>query len=335
MIVDRATYRDGRRTAEALELRHMADAFRADGGLAWVGLYRPTEQELGAIAAEFGLHDLAVGDARQRYERPKLERRQGNTLFCVLRPARYIDETETVEFSEVHVFAGPHFVVTVRHGEAPDIRALRRALESRPDLLQRGPIAILHAIMNRVLDDYAPVVAGVENDIEEIEDEVFNGSAGAPRRVYELSREVIAFQRATKPLPPMIERLIDEPSLDENERRYLRDVQDHALRVVEQADGFRQLLQNILSVNLTLETKSLAEMSNALTEMSNLQNEEVKKISAWAAILFAPTLVGTVYGMNFEDVPELTWELGYPLALTLMAFLAVALYLLFKRRNWI
>ena len=219
---------------------------------------------------------------------------------------------------------------------------MRRALESRPDLLQRGPVAILHAIMDRVLDDYEPVVTGVENDIEEIEDEVFNGSAGAPRRVYELSREVIAFQRATKPLPPMIERLLDDPSLDEDERRYLRDVQDHALRLVEQADGFRQLLQNILSVNLTLETKSLAEMSNALTEMSNAltemsndQNEEVKKISAWAAILFAPRLVATVYGMNFENMPELTWDLGYPLALALMAFLSLALYILFKRRNWI
>jgi magnesium transporter len=194
-------------------------------------------------------------------------------------------------------------------------------------------VAILHAIMDRVLDDYAPVVAGVENDIDEIEDQVFNGTAGAPRRVYELSREVIAFQRATKPLPAMLERLIEDPSLDEDERRHLLDMQDHALRVVEQADEFRQLLQNILSVNLTLETKSLAEMSNSLTEMSNDQNEQVKKISAWAAILFAPTLVGTVYGMNFENVPELTWELGYPLALALMVFLGVALYLHFKRRN--
>ena len=335
MLVDRAIYRDGRRLADALELEDTDEAFRADGGLAWVGLYRPTEQELAAVAAEFGLDELAVDDAVNPHQRPKLERRYGDTLFCVLRPARYVDRTETVEFSEVHVFAGPHFVVTVRHGEAPDIAAVRRALESRPDLLRRGPVAILHAIMDRVLDDYAPVVAGVENDIDEIEDEVFSGSASAPRRVYELSREVIAFQRATKPLPPMLQRLIDDPTLDENERRCLRDLQDHALRVVEQADGFRQLLQNVLSVNLTLETKSLAEMSNALTEMSNEQNEEVKKISAWAAILFAPTLVGTVYGMNFETVPELTWELGYPLALALMALLAVALYLHFKRRNWI
>ncbi len=331
MIVDRALYARGARLERDAGLEEVAPG--ADT-FVWVALVEPTPEEFEAVSREFDLHELAVEDAVKAHQRPKLER-YGDTVFIVLKPARYVDETETVEFSEVHVFAGPHFVVTVRDGEAPDIAAVRRALESRPDLLRRGPVAILHAIMNRVLDDYAPVVAGVENDIDEIEDEVFNGSAGAPRRVYELSREVIAFQRATKPLPPMLERLIDDPSLDEDERRYLRDMQDHALRVVEQADGFRQLLQNILSVNLTLETKSLAEMSNALTEMSNDQNEEVKKISAWAAILFAPTLVGTAYGMNFENMPGLTWDLGYPLALALMVLLGVALYLLFKRRKWI
>ena len=335
MIVDRAIYRDGRRTAEPLELAQMNGTWGAGDGLAWVGLHRPTEQELAAVAEEFGLDERAVDDAVHAHQRPKLVRRYGDTLFCVLRPARYVDETESVEFAEVHVFAGPYFVVTVRHGGAPDLAAVRCALESRPDLLRRGPMAIVHAIIDRVVDDYAAVDAGVENDIDEIEDQVFSGSAGAPRRVYELSREVIAFQRATKPLPPMLASLIGDPSLDEDERRYLHDVHHQARNVVEQADGFRQLLQSILSVNLTLETKSLTEISNALTEMSNDQNEELKKISAWAAILFAPTLVATVYGMNFEDMPELTWDLGYPFAVALMVFLGVALYVLFKRRDWI
>ena len=335
VIVDRAIYRDGRRTVEALEPAQMDDAWRAAAGLAWVGLHRPTEQELAAVAEEFGLDKRAVEDAVHSHQRPKLVRRYGDTLFCVLRPARYVDATESVEFTDVHVFAGPHFVVTVRHGGAPDVAAVRRGLESRPDLLRRGPMAIVHAIIDRVVDDYGSVVAGVENDIDEIEDQVFSGSAGAPRRVYELSREVIAFQRATKPLPPMLASLIEDPSVDEDERRYLRDVQHQARHVVEQADEFRQLLQNILSVNVTLETKSLTEISNALTEMSNEQNEELKKISAWAAILFAPTLVGTVYGMNFENMPELTWELGYPFAVALMVFLGVALYVLFRRRDWI
>ena len=328
VIVDRAIYRDGRRVAEPGDLARMGEACRAGDGVAWVGLYRPTKEEFALVAQEFDLHELAVEDAVKAHQRPKLER-YGSTLFCVLRPARYVDASETVEFGEVHVFAGPGFVVTVRHGEAPDLAAVRTGLERRPDLLRRGPVAILHAIMDRVVDDYSPVVAGVENDIDEIEDEVFGGGrADVSRRVYELHREVIAFQRATRPLVGMLERLMGDPAADDEERRYLRDVQDHALRVVEQADAFRQLLQNILNVNLTLETKTLSEASIA-------QNEEVKKISAWAAILFAPTLVGTVYGMNFEHMPELGWKVGYPFAIALMLGVSVTLYLIFKRRNWI
>jgi magnesium transporter len=268
-----------------------------------------------------------VEDAVQAHQRPKLER-YGDTLFLVLRPARYIDETETVEFGEVHIFAGPQFVITVRHAEAPDLHRVREKLEARPDLLNRGPFAIVHAILDRVVDDYIPVVAGVENDIDEIEDEVFAGNPDVSRRIYELTREVIEFQRATKPLVPILAGLMSAPNVDDEERRHLRDVQDHALRVQEQADGFRELLQNILSVNLTLETKALSETGMA-------QNEEVKKISAWAAIVFAPTLVGTIYGMNFDHVPELGWLLGYPFALTLMAATSLALYLSFKHRNWI
>jgi len=237
MIVDRTIYRDGRRTAEPSEPAHMDDVGQAGDALAWVELCRPTEQEFAAVSHEFGLPMLASGHAVHPHQRPRLER-YGDTLFCVLRTARYVDESETVEFGEVHVYAGPHFVVTVRHGDAPDVAAVRHALESRPDLLRRGPVAILHAIMDRVVDDYAPVVAGVENDIDEIEDQVFNGNPGAPRRVYQLSREVIAFQRATKPLPTIFARLIDDPSVGEDARRYLLDVQDRALRVVEQADGF-------------------------------------------------------------------------------------------------
>jgi magnesium transporter len=327
MIVGRAIYRDGQRVAEPQDFAEMAAVCRDGGGIAWIGLYRPTREEFADVAREFALHELAVEDAVNAHQRAKLER-YGDTLFCVLRPARYVDETEAVEFGEVHVFAGPQFVITVRHGEAPDLAAVRRGLERRPVLLRRGPVAILHAIMDRVVDDYAPVVAGVENDIDEIEDEVFGVGADVSRRIYELTREVIAFQRATKPLIPMLERLMMAPGVEDDERSYLRDVQDHALRVHEQADGFRELLENILSVNLTLETKTLSEVSLR-------QNEEVKKISAWAAILFAPSVVGTIYGMNFDHMPELHWRLGYPIALGLMVAVCVALYLLFKRRRWI
>ncbi|WCB93319.1 Cobalt/magnesium transport protein CorA [Baekduia alba] len=325
MIVDRAIYRDGERVIEPPDLSAMAEACRDGGGMAWIGLYRPTAEEFVEVTREFDLHELAVEDAVNAHQRSKLER-YGDTIFCVLRPARYVDATETVEFGEVHVFAGPQFVITIRHGETPSLGDVRRDLEARPDLLRRGPVAVLHAIMDRVVDAYAPVVAGVENDIDEIEDEVFDVSTDASRRIYELTREVIYFQRATKPLPGMIDQLM--AAVDDEERKYLRDVQDHALRVQEQADGFRQLLQNILDINLTLETKALSEVSNA-------QNEEVKKISAWAAILFAPTLVGTVYGMNFDHMPELHWQLGYPLSLALMIMVSLTLYMVFKRRRWI
>jgi magnesium transporter len=327
VIVGCAIYRDGARVATPTDLRGIGTACRAAGGIAWIGLHSPAQDEFAQIAAEFDLHELAVEDTVTAHQRPKLER-YGHTLFCVLRPARYIDETETVEFGELHVFAGADFVITVRHDDASDLRTVREGLESRPDLLRRGPVAVLHAIMDRVVDDYGPVVAGLENDIDEIEDEVFSGETDASRRIYQLSREVIAFQRASSPLPEMLGRLMGDPAVGDEERRYLRDVQDHALRVQEQADAFRQLLQNILNVNLTLETKML-------TEASNIQNEEVKRISAWAAILFAPTLIGTVYGMNFDHMPELHWRLGYPMALLLMLSTSLVLYRLFKRRGWL
>jgi magnesium transporter len=326
-IVDCAIYRDGQRTEAPESLDELFDACRKGDGIAWLGLCRPTAEEFAVVAREFELHPLAVEDAVNAHQRPKLER-YGDTLFLVLRPARYIDETETVEFGEVHVFAGPHFVITVRHGNPPNLAGVRRRLETRPDLLQRGTVAIVHAILDRVVDEYEPVVDGIENDIDEIEDEVFDGNPHVSRRIYELAREVIGFQRATKPLAPILDGLMRACHADEEERRYLRDVQDHALRIQEQAAGFRELLQNILSVNLTLETKALSETSNA-------QNEEVKKISAWAAILFAPSMVGTVYGMNFRDMPELDWALGYPFALGLMALVCFSLYGVFKRRRWI
>jgi len=327
VIVDRAIYRDGERLAAPESLAALNAACRGGEGIAWIGLYRPDATEFASVAEQFDLHALAVEDAVKAHQRPKLER-YGDMLFLVLRPARYIEETETVEFGEVHVFAGAHFVITVRHSEAPDLARVRRSLEERPDLLRRGPVAIVHAIIDRVVDDYRPVVAGLQNDIDEIENDVFDGSPTVSRRIYELAREVIEFHRATKPLDPILKGLMTAPGVADEERAHLRDVEDHALQIEEQVSGFRELLQNILSVNLTLETK-------ALSEAANTTNEEVKKISAWAAIFFAPTLVGTIYGMNFDQMPELGWALGYPFALALMALICVGLYLMFKRRGWI
>ena len=327
MIIDRAIYRNGVRDPAVVEFDELFAACQTGDAVAWLGLYEPTSEELGAVAQTFGLHELAVEDAIQAHQRPKLDRYDGMMLL-VLRPARYVDETETVVFGELEIFAGPNFVITVRHGEAPDLGHVRRALEARPELLARGPFAIVYGMLDHVVDCYSPVVAGLENDIDEIEDEVFSGSGSVSRRTYELTREVIEFQRATKPLAGILTQLIALPGVDDEERRYLRDVQDHALRVEEQVDSFRALLQNILSVHLTLETK-------ALSELSINQNEQVQKISAWAAILFAPTLIGTIYGMNFEHMPELHWRLGYPMAIAMMLAVSVVLYAIFKRRRWI
>ena len=327
MIVDRAVYREGERVGEPATVAELAAASQDGGGIAWIGLHEPSQAEVDELARAFDLHPLAVEDTIHRHQRPKLER-YGETLFLVLRPARYLDDTETVEFGEIHVFVGARFVITIRHGAASELQRVRRSLEARPDLLRRGPLAVVHAILDRVVDDYAPVVAGVEIDIDEIETEVFSTTADPSRRIYELIREVIEFRRATAPLPDILGRLIAEPTASDEERRYLRDVQDHAIRVHERATAFHELLHNILSVNLTLETK-------ALSEVANRQNEQVKQISAWAAILFAPTLVGTIYGMNFEHMPELDWRLGYPFALTLMLAVSAGLYVLFRRRGWI
>ena len=337
-IVDSAVYVDGDRVASPASLAETYAALHQQPeGMAWIGLYRPEQHEVASLASEFELHELAVEDAIVAHQRPKLER-YGDTLFVVLRPARYLDETEEVEFGEVHVFVGPDFVITVRHSEAPDFTPVRRRLESQPDLLRRGPEAVLYAILDRVVDGYYPVVAGVGNDIDEIETEVFSGDAKVSRRIYELSREVTEFQRSTRPLTEILAALsagFAKYHIDEELQRYLRDVADHLTQICERVDEFRQLLRDMLTVNTTVVAQQQNEEMKNLAEAANAQNEEVKKISAWAAILFAPTLIGTIYGMNFENMPELEWVHGYPLALMLMALTSITLYLVFKGRDWI
>jgi magnesium transporter len=337
MIVNSAIYVQGHRVAAPESLSETYEAVREANGLAWIGLYKPTSEEFASVAEEFELHELAVEDAVRAHQRPKLDR-YGDTLFVALRAARYLEEPETVEFSELHVFVGPDFVVTVRHGEGPNLERVRKRMESEPELLARGSEAVLYAILDRVVDDYAPVVAGLENDIDEIETEVFGGNAGVTRRTYELAREVIEFQRAIKPLLGMINNLImggEKYGVDAELQTYLRDVQDHVIQVQEQAAGFRDLLQNILSVNLTIVGLQQNEEVKALSQVSIEQNDEVKRISAWAAILFAPTLIGTVYGMNFDHMPETHWRWGYPFSIVLMLAVSVIMWAVFRRRGWL
>ncbi|MFB7708039.1 magnesium and cobalt transport protein CorA [Streptomyces sp. NPDC056105] len=337
-VVQAALYRDGVRVSSPTTL---AETFRElreqPDGMAWIGLARPTESELVSLAAEFDLHPLAVEDALEAHQRPKLER-YGDTLFVVLRAARYLDAPEEVEFGELHVFVGADFVITVRHGAAPDLSGVRRRMEDSPELLKLGPEAVLYAILDAVVDGYAPVVAGVQTDIDEIETEVFTGAPEVSRRIYELSREMVEFQRATRPLVGMLHGLMAgfaKYGTDEELQRYLRDVADHVTHTSERVDGFRQALADILTVNATQVTQQQNAEMRALAEAGFEQNEEIKKISSWAAILFAPTLVGTIYGMNFENMPELGWGYGYPFAILLMAVVCVSLYFIFKRRDWL
>ncbi len=336
-VVDNAVYVDGCHRLEPTSLEVTYELLREQKGMGWIGLYRPDMHEVRSVATEFEIHELAVEDTITAHQRPKLER-YGGVLFTVLRPARYIEADERVEFGELHIFTGADFIVTVRHAESPNLARVRRRVEAAPDLLRRGPEAVLYAILDEVVDEYVPVVAGLENDIDEIEDQVFAGDPEVSRRIYELFREVTEFQRATRPLLSILSDLsagFEKYHVDEEMQRSLRDVQDHTIRIVERVDGFRALLQNILTVNATLVGQRQNDETQRLTETSLRQNEEVKKISSWAAILFAPTLVGTVYGMNFDTMPELGWQLGYPMALGLMLVMGFALYLIFKRRGWL
>jgi len=329
-IIDNAVYVDGRRTADPTSLEQTYETLAARGGMAWIGLYRPTAEEMASVATEFGLHPLAVEDAIKAHQRPKMERYDSN-LFTVLRPARYLDQAEVVEFGELHIFTGDDFVITIRHAETAGVAEVRHRLEQNPELLSRGPEAVLYALLDQVVDDYAPVVAGLENDIDEIEDQLFAGDPGVSRRIYQLSREVIQFQRAIHPLTEMMASLkngFSKYGVDIELQRYLRDVQDHVHNVTARADSFRQLLQNALTVDGTLTT-------NRQNEASAAQNEEIKKISSWAAIFFAPSFVASVYGMNFHNMPELGWSFGYPFAIGVMLVLCAVMYAIFKRNKWL
>jgi magnesium transporter len=329
-IIDNAVYVDGVRSAEPENLEQTFETLAKHGGMAWIGLYRPSGTEMAAVAEEFGLHELAVEDAISAHQRPKLER-YGHNLFTVLRPARYRDDTETVEFGELHIFTGRNFVVTVRHAEMTGVGQVRRRLESRPDLLRHGPEAVLYALLDQVVDDYAPVIAGLENDIDEIEDQLFSGDSTVSRRIYELAREVIQFQRAIHPLPAMMNQLkqgFEKYEVDTDLQHSLRDVEDHVQRVISRANSFRELLQNALTLDGTL-------TANRQNEASAQQNEQVKKISSWAAIFFAPSFVAGIYGMNFDHMPELHWVYGYPMAMLLMAGTAGLMYVIFKKKGWL
>jgi magnesium transporter len=245
-------------------------------------------------------------------------------VFIVLKTARYVDPKEVIKLGEILVFLGHDYVITVRHGEASELGPVRRQLEEQPELLQHGPGAVLHAIVDRVVDDYAPAIAGLGEDIDQVEDQVFSGvRTSAAERIYKLKREVLQFEHAVGPLMEPVDRLargkyeVIHPEV----RTYFRDVNDHLLRTHDQLESFRDLLTSVLQANLT--------------QVGVRQNEDMRKISAYVAMAAVPTLIAGIYGMNFDHMPELGWELGYPLALALMAAIVGFLLWRFKRAGWL
>ena len=323
MIVDCAHYREGARQHDGpLDIEQAATLCKGGDEFVWLGLHEPTSGELDRVGEMFGLHELALEDAHSAHQRPKIED-YDDSWFIVLRTARYVDAKEEVEFGEIHLFLGSGYAIVVRHGDASGLKEARRRLEDRPELLAEGPGAVAWAVLDKVVDDYAPVVDGIENDITEVEADIFSGAGESTQRIYFLKREVIEFHHAVYPLLVPLE-ILERGGyriVGETVRRYMRDVADHARRVNEEVSGQRELLTSVLEANLAL--------------LSVRQNEVVREISAWAAIIAVPTFIASVYGMNFEYMPGLDLRIGLPLALAAMLAVCVALYRFFKRIEWL
>ena len=322
MIIDCAVYEDGCRRSESLSLARVCAACRQPNAFAWLGLHEPTAEEFDSVALEFGLHELAVEDAVRAHQRPKLEA-YDDTLFLVLKPAR-MTSADDVEFGEVLIFIGADFLITVRHGEA-HLHDARLWTEQRPDLLRCGPGAGLYAIVDRIVDDYQPVIDALDACIEDIERQVFSpGTDGNPaEQIYELKRQVLELYAAMAPLADPLERLARgrHGLIHDNVRPYFRDVHDHLLRELQHIATYRDILTSALTANLT--------------QVTVRQNEDMRRIAACAALFAAPTLVVGLYGMNFKDMPELRWSFGYPFALALMAVIVVLLFRYFRRVGWL
>jgi magnesium transporter len=323
VIVDCAHYRDGKRQHEGkLPLDVAEKCVVGDGDFVWLGLFEPTEEELRDVGERFGLHELALEDAIAGHQRPKLED-YDDSYFIVLKPARYDDEKEEVEFGEILVFAAPTYVIAIRHGLASGLGEARERLEAEPELLVGGSAAAVWAITDKVVDDYAPVVEGIDNDITEVEQEIFSEHVDSARRIYFLKREVIEFHNAVAPMLTSLEQVErgGVRNIDDHLRRYFRDVADHARRIDDRVNSQRELLTSILQANTAL--------------LGVRQNDVVRTISAYAAIITVPTFMASIWGMNFEHMPELDQPWGYPASLVLMAVVVMLLHRFFRRIDWL
>ena len=322
-VVNCAVYEAGRRVAD-IPIADISEAVKEPGRFVWVGLYEPDAPLLREIQQEFGLHDLAIEDALRAHQRPKVEQ-YGDSLFVVLRTAQLAGEPPRVEIGETHLFVGPRFVVSVRHGASRSYAEVRAQCEAAPHLLARGPGFVLYAIMDFVVDQYFPIVDALEEGLADLEGEIFGDAfnRGTTERIYRLKRDLLTLKRAVSPLVDVCNRLMrfDLPLIPADTLPYVRDVYDHTVRVNEAVDTLRELLGSALEANL----------SRAAIE----QNESMKKLAGWAAIIAVPTMIAGIYGMNFRFMPELNSPLGYPLALAGMAIACGYLYARFRRAGWL
>jgi magnesium transporter len=328
-IVDWAFYRDGKRQEDVTSYAEGVRRARQGGGFVWIGLFEPTESQLAGLADEFDLHPLAVEDAVTAHQRPKLER-YDDSLFAVFKTVRYAPQDkaaasgELVETGELMAFVGAEFVVTVRHGDHSELGQVRRQLQDNPEHLAHGPSTVLHAVADRVVDDYLAAVDRLQDDIDELEISVFSArGARDVGRVYQLKRQVLELKRAVAPLAVPLRHLAERPLrlVAPEIREYFRDVEDHLTRVREQVAGFDELLTSILQA-------SLAQLTVA-------ENEDMRKISAWVAILAVPTMIAGIYGMNFTHLPGAESRFGYPAVLVVTLVICVTLHRYFKRNGWL
>jgi magnesium transporter len=330
VIGDCAVYEAAGRRPGRVPLSQLRAITADTDGFVWIGLQQPSAADVAAVAAELDLPALAVEDAVKAHQRPKLEL-YDDVLFAVLKPVRYVDREEVIEVSEVAVFVGPRFVVTVRHGDAAVLGQVRAELEGGPVETSFGPMGVLHAAADRIVDEYEHVIASIDDDIAEIEAQVFGAETGDhAERIYKLKREVLELRRAVGPLASPLERLAagQVPGTPDALRPYFRDVHDHLLRAADAVDGQDRLLTDVLQANV-------ARVGVQQSAVAVRQNEDMRKISAWAAMALVPTAIAGIYGMNFENMPELRWEYGYFLVLGTIAVVCATLYRLFRRNGWL
>jgi magnesium transporter len=330
MIVDCALYTCGQREPISGPAEAVMRARRVPDSFVWIGLYEPTFDEFDDVALYFGPHPLAIEDAVNAHQRPKLEV-YDDCLFMVLKTLRYVEETSQIETGELMIFTGEHFVVTVRHGQASPLSEVRRHLEARPNVLRCGPSAVLYAVCDAVVDTYEVIAVDVERDLEELEARVFASEVGSDAaRIYGLKREVIEFRHAALPLAQPMQVLASGrlPGIHPDTAPFFRDVADHVSRVVDKVEAFDALLTDILTANL-------AQISVRQNEDMRRQNEDMRRISAWVALVAVNTVIAGIYGMNFDNMPELHTRYGYFVVLAVMVVICMTLYRLFRRSGWL